>query len=122
MSDTPRAEEVEFDWPPSPEEQADAANILKDTLAMIERCDQDYAPRYALVLMAVAMAVAAGLEAGFEADKAEPGWPVAYIELPTGQVAWHLPAHKTPWDGHSTAEKYERIRRYIAGEGEQDNK
>jgi hypothetical protein len=101
-----------FTWPPSPGDQDDALEILQDTLRLIEDHDQDYEPRYALVLLAVSMAVTGGLEAGFAIDPAEPAWPVAYIELPTGQVSWHMPAHKTPFDGHSTPEKYERIRKY----------
>lgn len=43
-----------------------------------------------------------------------------YIDLPTGQVSWHyhdreaslfdgLPAYAKEWDGHSTAEKYDRL-------------
>lgn len=45
---------------------------------------------------------------------------VVYIELPTGQVSWHIRESEkdlfkhlerkgTKWDGHSTQEKYERI-------------
>ncbi len=49
---------------------------------------------------------------------------VVFIDLPTGQVSWHL--HKDElvnfpgvepypgeWDGHTSAEKYERIRKFI---------
>lgn len=54
------------------------------------------------------------------ADPAEPGWPVLYIELPTGQASWHIspddldllehvPAGAATWDGHDTAEKYRRL-------------
>ena len=38
-------------------------------------------------------------------------WPVAVIVLPEGQVAWHLQAIDCEYDGHTTEEKYERIRR-----------
>lgn len=56
-------------------------------------------------------------------DEDEPQWPVLYIDLPTGQVSWHLnlsdldlfahvdSGHET-WDGHTTDEKYERIREW----------
>jgi hypothetical protein len=53
-----------------------------------------------------------------------PRWPVVGIELPTGQVTWHVSQadfdklglaerlakvdHAT-WDGHSTEEKYRRL-------------
>lgn len=54
-------------------------------------------------------------------DMEEPDWPVLYIEFPTGQCCWHvndtdldLFGHVPVdvyevWDGHSTAEKYERV-------------
>jgi len=43
-----------------------------------------------------------------------------FIDLPTGQASWHfhdshaylftgLPPYTKPWDGHTTAEKYERL-------------
>jgi hypothetical protein len=54
-------------------------------------------------------------------DPSEPDWAVVTIDLPTGQACWHVApddmdlfGHVTAtnaelWDGHSTAEKYERI-------------
>lgn len=74
----------------------------------------DYDRRNDLVLEAVAAARQLGYEAGFRIDPVEPEWPVAYIELPTGQVSWHLPQHVQPWDGHSGPEKVRRIRDYAA--------
>lgn len=44
------------------------------------------------------------------------------IDLPTGQVGWHLPkaeiegqwpAYDKAWDGHSLEEKRERLKRFI---------
>jgi hypothetical protein len=58
------------------------------------------------------------------ADPNEPDWPVLFVTLPTGQVSWHVSpddldlfdhvtvGHAT-WDGHSTDEKNDRIRRYV---------
>lgn len=65
------------------------------------------------------------------ADPSEPAWPVVFIELPTGQLSWHVSpddvdlfAHvdtygkDTPgrpeWDGHSTEEKYGRLGAHTA--------
>lgn len=107
---------TEFTWPPEEGDRDDALDILKDTLRLIREQDTSYEPRYALVLLAVAMAVTGGLKAGFAIDPAEPDWPVAFIELPTGQVSWHMPAHPVPFDGHSTPEKYDRTKAYIGGE------
>lgn len=100
-------------WPPTPEEAAALREDLKEMLTEIEEHDQDYEPRYVLVLLALAAAASCGLPAGFAIDPAEPDWPVAFIELPTGQVSWHMPAHKTPY-GHSTPEKYERTRAFVS--------
>ncbi|HHH39024.1 MAG TPA: hypothetical protein ENK50_05555 [Sedimenticola sp.] len=87
---------------------------LADLLARIEEADkkQDYDVRYGLVLEAMAVANRLGYAAGYRIDPDEPEWPVAFIELPTGQVSWHMPQHPIPWDGHSTDEKYDRCRRY----------
>lgn len=79
-------------------------------------CEQpvNYALRNDLVLTALSYARAAGLKAGIRLDPKLPEWPVVFIELPTGQVSWHLPQHGEAWDGHSTEEKYERVHALIA--------
>ena len=46
-------------------------------------------------------------------DPVDPRPIVVYLELPTGQVSWHLPAHPEQWDGHDTATKYDRIAAYV---------
>lgn len=86
---------------------------LKATLVHIERLDADHDRRYGMVLRAVAKAHTLGLQAGFRFDPKEPEWPVAFIELPTGQVSWHLAPHPVEWDGHTTEQKYERIRKWF---------
>jgi hypothetical protein len=59
-------------------------------------------------------------------DPEEPGWAVVIIDTPGGQLAWHIapddrdlftyvrPSEPgdTGWDGHTTEQKYERIRHY----------
>jgi hypothetical protein len=80
----------------------------------IEKFDKsgEYTQRNETILLAIIAAWSLHYEAGFRIDPNEPEWPVAFIELPTGQVSWHLPQHVKPWDLHTTAEKYERIRAY----------
>lgn len=52
----------------------------------------------------------------------DPGWEnVVYVNLPTGQLSWHLHDSHLPffaflrvdetgkWDGHSTIQKYDRL-------------
>ena len=87
--------------------------VLASLLNAIEVNDEKYIPRYAFVLHAVSVAISLKMKAGFRIDPKESDWPVAYIELPTGQVSWHLPQHKTAWDGHDTKEKYRRCREFI---------
>ena len=87
--------------------------LLARTLIQIERHDQDYGVPYPLVFLALAYATQLGFAAGVRIDPAEPTWPTVYIELPTGQVSWHMPEHPTAWDGHDTTEKYRRVREYV---------
>jgi hypothetical protein len=61
-------------------------------------------------------------------DTSEPDWAVCFIETAQGQLTWHIspddlhlfnhlciiPAAQSKWDGHSTEEKYERIRARLA--------
>lgn len=98
--------------------RADVARDLADFLVLIERYDQakEYDNRYLAVCGALVAACACGFRAGVRVDPAEPEWPVIYIELPTGQVSWHLPQHPVAWDGHDTEEKYRRCRAFIEGE------
>lgn len=58
-------------------------------------------------------------------DPSAPEYAVVLIEAPTGQMSWHIApgdlhlfrhvqpttSISRPWDGHTTAEKYARIRR-----------
>lgn len=60
-------------------------------------------------------------------DPAEPDWKVVVIDTPAGQMSWHISPDDldlfrhvrptrpddAPWDGHSTDEKYARVRRLI---------
>ncbi|MBM0233203.1 hypothetical protein JNW91_15820 [Micromonospora sp. STR1_7] len=73
-----------------------------------------YVRRNALIWTALALAHEAGVPAGVGHDPSDPHPVVVYIELPTGQAAWHLPAHPTGWDGHSTAAKYARVAAFAA--------
>jgi hypothetical protein len=95
-------------------DKEEAALLLADVLGLIVENDQAYAERYPLLFEAADLALRAGFDAGVRIDTAESHWPVVYIELPDGQVSWHMPEHQREWVGHSTPEKFERIRRYRA--------
>ena len=99
-------------------------SILKDTLKAIEdndpssftfkgdinNKDSHYNYRNLLIYDAVYYAKKLGLKAGFcihtpVTDIIEKGWDyrwgvVAYIELPTGQISWHIESPDIKYDGH----------------------
>ena len=87
---------------------------LARLLREIKHHDTDYDQRYLLVVQALALAVECGYQAGIRIDARDADWPVVYIELPTGQVSWHMLAHQREWDGHDTPEKYARVERFCA--------
>ena len=87
---------------------AAAARELSRLLALVEAHDRDYTSRFPLVLRALAAAAESGLPAGFRITPGNPAYIVGAIDLPTGQVAWHLPVRAGAYDGHSTPEKYRR--------------
>lgn len=98
----------------------EAEQVFAGVLHQISEHDTNYPVRYGLVLNAMSRAHQLGYPVGISWDSADDpeldGFrAVVYIELPTGQVSWHMPEHGQPWDGHSTEEKHARIRAYGAG-------
>ena len=77
-----------------------------------EAARDDYDRRYDLIIDAIFLSRLVGYKVGFRFDPSNPDWPVVVIELPTGQVSWHMPEHPNIWDGHTTEEKFERIEAY----------
>ena len=71
--------------------------------------EECYDTRNQIIMMAVTCAVMAGLDAGYGLNPPELRPTVAYINLPTGQVSWHIPPAGIQRDGHSAGEKYKRI-------------
>jgi len=68
-----------------------------------------YADRNLLAQLAAALAQRCGFRVGVGVDDAEPDWPLIYIDLPSGQVSWHVPKaelvvqldpYKEKWDGY----------------------
>jgi hypothetical protein len=88
-------------------------DVLRNTLRDIVEHDTDYEKRYGLVLRALHYAHELGFNSGIRIDPKAPEWPVVYIELPTGQISWHMPQHDVSWDLHSTEEKFQRIRDWL---------
>ncbi|MFI7080914.1 hypothetical protein ACIBO1_26780 [Micromonospora sp. NPDC049903] len=73
-----------------------------------------YDRRNALIWTALALAHEAGIPAGVGHDPSDLHPTVVYIELPAGQISWHLPAHPAAWDGHTTSTKYDRVAAFTA--------
>jgi hypothetical protein len=88
---------------------------LSSMLVNICMCDEleNYDLRNLYIMDAEHIARHIGYPTGIRCDPAEPDWPVIYIELPTGQVSWHVPAHSREWDGHTTAQKIARIKLFV---------
>ena len=77
--------------------------------------DEAYLDRNLCVQALAKMAQKLGFNTGIKED---PEWPVLYIDLPTGQVSWHirekellidLPEYNGKWDGHDLQEKRRRL-------------
>lgn len=89
-------------------------SIAKHNLSRIKYFEDqgDYDNRNKLIWSLFSAFRTLGHKVGIRIDPQEPEWPVVFIELPTGQVSWHVPQHDMPWDGHTTEEKYQRIKEY----------
>ncbi|MDH4317171.1 MAG: hypothetical protein OEV64_02165 [Desulfobulbaceae bacterium] len=77
-----------------------------------------YFDRNQAVMALARLAEKLGWEVGLKTDPTEPDWPVLMIDLPTGQVGYHLPKNEIvgewpeytkEWDGHSLEDKRRRI-------------
>jgi phosphodiesterase/alkaline phosphatase D-like protein len=78
--------------------------------------DQAYFDRNLVVQLAAKLAIQCGLKAGIRERHGQ--WPILYIDLPTGQVSWHIPADELipglpdfpdTWDGHDLKTKRNRL-------------
>jgi phosphodiesterase/alkaline phosphatase D-like protein len=78
--------------------------------------DQAYHDRNLVVQLAAKLAIQCGLKAGIRERQGQ--WPILYIDLPTGQVSWHIPADELipglpdfpdSWDGHDLKTKRNRL-------------
>ena len=81
--------------------------------------DEAYLDRNLCVQVMTRMAQKLGYNVGV---KENGDWPILYIDLPTGQVSWHIPAaelvralpeYNGKWDGHDLEEKRKRIKEFL---------
>ena len=82
--------------------------------------DEAYLDRNLAVQVLARMAKELHYRVGIKDEDTE--WPIIYIELPTGQVSWHIPAKELvgdfmetvlQWDGHDVGIKRQRLVDYI---------
>lgn len=68
------------------------------------------------------LAQGVGYEVGIGIDPDEPEWPVLFVDLPDGQVSWHLPegeiighwrSYSGKWDGSGLEEKRQRLAHFL---------
>ena len=89
--------------------------------------DEAYLDRNLCVQVMARMAQKLGYNVGI---KENGDWPILYIDLPTGQVSWHIlkadiagifPEYHKEWDGHDVECKRKRLVEFIKNEeGEND--
>lgn len=92
-----------------------------------------YTERNKCIALSAWLAKQLGFDTWIGIDKEqEKEWQnVVYIQLPTGQVSWHISEtemgllnflskdESKSWDGHDSIEKYKRIESLIQGKGEE---
>lgn len=95
----------EIESPDAPEEKKPDTNAV-------------YTERNMCISLIVRMAMVLGIPTGVKTD---PEWPIVFVDLPNGQVSWHIPyeefykffpgmeVYQGEWDGHTTEEKYNRV-------------
>ncbi|TBO57539.1 hypothetical protein EYS09_22270 [Streptomyces kasugaensis] len=106
---------------------------IAELIATVERAEAERDAVYrerAHLLAWLATAVSAVITPATDTD--EPGWSLLYLTTPVGQMSWHIAPRdadlfehvshvatsdpRAQWDGHSTDEKYKRIRAHIRWE------
>lgn len=111
-------------------QRAERAEVERDQ-AIAEK-DRAYGERNLCVALLARLATMLGWRAGVrehEGPDLGPGWrSVVLVNLPTGQLSWHLPDREADllehlpryvdaWDGHTTEEKHLRMRLFLAAFG-----
>ena len=82
--------------------------------------DEAYLDRNLAVQVMAKMAQELHYRVGVKDEKTD--WPILYVDLPTGQVSWHipkkelmgdLPIYEGKWDGHDLETKRNRLKAYM---------
>ena len=87
--------------------------------------DEAYFDRNQASQVIAKLALKLGYRAGIRNRDEE--WAILYVDMPTGQVSWHipfrelvdgLPDYADEWDGHNLQQKRERLSMFLKGEEE----
>lgn len=98
----------------------DTLNLLRDTLHEMTGVKNNAYRERNQCIAALSKIYPSGLRRDESDDRTYVLKDCVYIDLPSGQASWHiLPSelhlfahlgeYAAPYDGHSTAEKYERL-------------
>jgi hypothetical protein len=101
---------------------------MTDQTSLDEQLDGAYRERAHLVALLAAMTPRAVITPAEDVE--EPGWQIIYLLIGGRQASWHIAPRDadlfehvkhvdsldphTIWDGHTTEQKYDRIRDHIA--------
>ena len=108
---------------PDSSEDSDLSSIDTET----ERLLDVYAERNRIAQALGRMAMEMKYNVGIKNDSEDNEYVILYIDLPTGQVSWHIPKreligefpeYQEEWDGHQIETKIERVEKYIKNEVE----
>lgn len=112
-------------WHERREWRARALTAEAENVRLREQKDGAYSERNQTVIALAHMARMGGCRVGVrehEGEDWDDDWrAILFIDLPTGQASWHFhdserpllaafPAYPDEWDGHTTNEKYDRLR------------
>lgn len=86
-------------------------------------CSEVYFDRNQLVKAFALAMKQKGFTVGWKEDREDPFFVILFVDLPTGQVSWHVPCeeidlsqwpqYRGNWDLHSTEEKRVRLSKYL---------
>jgi hypothetical protein len=98
-------------------------NLVQDSMHEVDyRLLDVYSERNRVVQALGRMAKQIGYNVGIKDDKEDKQYVILYIDLPTGQVSWHIPRkeivgkfpqYSGDWDKHDTKSKVKRVVKYI---------
>ena len=88
--------------------------VRKEVFSMFLDEDTDYEQKVYSIRDIVKVYNIRDIVDAYRVAKCTPSWDprwgvVAIINLPEGQVSWHMDSHDLKWDGHTDREKWEHV-------------